>query len=302
MANKALLVGINYVGTSNELRGCANDIEDVKILLTQNGFAREAITLVSDAHPEARIAPSRKNILAQLTGLVKGSKEGDLLVFHYSGHGTQERDSLLGGDEIDRKDEVICPASGGFIKDDELKKILTELPKGVRLLALMDCCHSGSILDLTGINTNSNERLSAIKIQNGFAAMISGCKDDEVSADALVGKEYQGAMTSAFMAMVNERYKSFQSVLDICFSNSVKRMTTFRNNMWDWLDRNKYPQRPNVGCEGTLPAVMPMLRSYQKGGHSLRGIAARNAASYVVAEVPLDHARGGRERSRSRRP
>jgi len=35
---KALLIGINYTGTKNELYGCINDVESVKERITSNGF------------------------------------------------------------------------------------------------------------------------------------------------------------------------------------------------------------------------------------------------------------------------
>ena len=35
---KALLIGINYTGTSNELYGCINDVNSIKERITANGF------------------------------------------------------------------------------------------------------------------------------------------------------------------------------------------------------------------------------------------------------------------------
>lgn len=42
----------------------------------------------------------------------------------------------------------------GMIRDDDLfETIIQKLPEGVHLICLMDCCHSGSILDLPYIFT-----------------------------------------------------------------------------------------------------------------------------------------------------
>ena len=39
-----LLIGINYVGTSGELRGCINDVENTKEILTEKvGYPKENI-------------------------------------------------------------------------------------------------------------------------------------------------------------------------------------------------------------------------------------------------------------------
>lgn len=53
---------------------------------------------------------------------------------------------------VRRSDETICPSdfkSAGQIVDDELnERLVKPLMPGVTLHALMDCCHSGTALDL----------------------------------------------------------------------------------------------------------------------------------------------------------
>lgn len=82
--------------------------------------------------------------------LVEDCRPGDSLVFHYSGHGSQEED--IDGDEIDGYDETICPLdykTNGMIIDDEINyTIVRPLPRGVKLHAIIDACHSGTVLDL----------------------------------------------------------------------------------------------------------------------------------------------------------
>lgn len=267
MAVKALLIGINYTGTPDELRGCVNDIEKMRQLLKKNGWGDKDITIVSDAHPRADYEPTRDNIIDQLEELGTGAKEGDILIFHYSGHGSSLRDHS--GDEVDNRDEAICPSSGGVIKDDELNDIVTRFPRGVRLVNLMDSCHSGSVLDLLN---NTNRRATTVKTSDlqCYINCVSGGNDDELSADALIEQKYQGAMSAAWFAMV-EIY-GFRKVLDILFSNSVSKMKSFRNDMWNWLTDHGFPQRPNISFEGTLPRINPMLRSSQIGGHALRAL------------------------------
>jgi len=79
--------------------------------------------------------------------MVGKGKPGDTLVFHYSGHGSQVRDTE--GDELeDGKDEIICPWDfnweDGFIKDDDFRATFQELRKGVHLEVILDSCHSGT--------------------------------------------------------------------------------------------------------------------------------------------------------------
>lgn len=82
--------------------------------------------------------------------LIEGSQSGDSLVFHFSGHGTQEMNMY--GDEIDGFDEAICPVDyeeQGKILDDEINAaIVRPLPRGAKLHAIIDACHSGTVLDL----------------------------------------------------------------------------------------------------------------------------------------------------------
>jgi Caspase domain len=56
------------------------------------------------------------------------------------------------GEEEDGYDETIVPVdydSAGQIRDDDLyQNLVCALPSGAHLVALMDCCHSGSVLDL----------------------------------------------------------------------------------------------------------------------------------------------------------
>lgn len=82
--------------------------------------------------------------------LVQGCRPGDSLVFHYSGHGSQQRNYT--GDEVDGYDETLCPLdyeTQGMIVDDEINvTIVRPLPAGVKLHAIIDACHSGTVLDL----------------------------------------------------------------------------------------------------------------------------------------------------------
>ena len=72
------------------------------------------------------------------------------MVFHFSGHGTQEMNMY--GDEIDGFDEAICPVDyeeQGKILDDEINAaIVRPLPRGAKLHAIIDACYSGTVLDL----------------------------------------------------------------------------------------------------------------------------------------------------------
>lgn len=83
--------------------------------------------------------------------LVANVRPGDSLVFHFSGHGSQKVDDG-GSDELDGFDETLCPLDyeiNGMILDDEINEtIVRPIPRGAKLHAIMDACHSGTVLDL----------------------------------------------------------------------------------------------------------------------------------------------------------
>lgn len=94
--------------------------------------------------------PTYKNIINAFHRLVAQTEPGDSCFFHYSGHGGRVVDD--NGDEEDGYDETLIPVdyqTSGQIRDDTVfSELVGRMPEGATLTCLMDCCHSGSILDL----------------------------------------------------------------------------------------------------------------------------------------------------------
>lgn len=143
MADKALLLGINVYKSVNGLRGCLNDVENMRRLLTEQfGFRDENVKALHDS------SVVKSEVKKQLKWLFKDAKPGDRVVLHYSGHGSQTAD--LDGDEDDGADELLCLYDMDFndpdtyLLDDELRRWTETLPKGVHLTVVLDSCHSGT--------------------------------------------------------------------------------------------------------------------------------------------------------------
>jgi metacaspase-1 len=211
--NKALLVGINdYPGVYNDLMGCVNDVHNMQDLLVSFfGFASQDITILTDREA------TTSNILNGLNVLVSGANPGDLLIFHYSGHGSQVTDT--NGDETDKLDEIICPydldRKSKMIKDDDLAKILAPLPPGVHVEIFLDSCHFGTGLKLMPGNNggyrrarylpppkelvkpslNTPVRVAAIRPAKA-QILWAGCRANQYSSDALIDGKYGGAFTA----------------------------------------------------------------------------------------------------------
>jgi len=193
---KALLIGINYRGTENELNGCINDISCIQERISNNGF--NDISILTD---DTDNKPTKNTILNAFTNLLRDSENGDLLFFAYSGHGSYTNDK--NGDETTGYDQLIIPLDRNSISDDELKSIICQnLKSGVTLFAMFDSCFSGSVLDLRyqfmdSLNydnfTDNNKQLET----KGSVFMISGCTDYQTSTDAFINNKANGAMTWA---------------------------------------------------------------------------------------------------------
>ncbi|KAJ7043798.1 caspase domain-containing protein, partial [Mycena alexandri] len=111
------------------------------------GYKAEDITILID-RPDY-VEPTRDNILNAIKTLVKDAKAGDHFCFHYCGHSTQVLNRSH--TEEDGLDECIIPYDGKdkIILDNELNELLVKpLPAGAYLVAVLDTCHSGALLDL----------------------------------------------------------------------------------------------------------------------------------------------------------
>jgi hypothetical protein len=189
---KALLIGINYKGTRSELRGCVNDVYHIKSFLLANGFTETQDTLVvlTDDQRDPNYLPTKMNIMNAMGWLSRGAQPGDILFWHFSGHGAQEPDK--NGIEEDGMNETIVPLdfkTAGQIPDNDIFRALVQpLPSGVRLTAIMDCCHSGTGLDLPWTYQHGRSQTIFREDTNPFHSLgdvqlFSGCEDDQTSAD-----------------------------------------------------------------------------------------------------------------------
>jgi hypothetical protein len=227
MAKKALCVGINDYpyGDDNDLNGCLNDARDWSTLLKKHFDFTDVKTLL-DAQA------TKANIMAGLKNLLAGAKAGDVLVFTNASHGTYVADK--GGDEPNY-DEALCPydVDDRLIIDDELRELFADLPKGVSLTVISDSCHSGTVTRAKITHTPDQRRrrflnpslrgaasLTAGELQAAARKkekfpeskmneiLLSGCKPNQYSSDALINGKFHGAMTYyAIKAITDANYK-----------------------------------------------------------------------------------------------
>jgi metacaspase-1 len=154
----ALLIaahGYNEESKWNELgESTLTDMQLVRNALLERGVPNENIYILDSGATKQAIVNAVENIL------IPSLKKGDVVMFHFSGHGYQIPDNNK--DELDGLDEALVPINakndGGrrkdytyyanYLRDDELNKLLENIrlalgPNG-DLFVTIDACHSGT--------------------------------------------------------------------------------------------------------------------------------------------------------------
>jgi hypothetical protein len=145
----ALLVGINdYPIDAHRLFGCHNDVQAAKEFLenrtNRSDFNLNVKTLLSKEATRSNIAKGFEEHLGQ-------AGENDVVLFYYSGHGSQEKaGDFFSHLEPDGMNEtLVCWDSriedGMDLADKELATLIQLVSqRNPHIVVLLDCCHSGS--------------------------------------------------------------------------------------------------------------------------------------------------------------
>ena len=315
----ALLIGINYNNNPDAtLNGCYNDVVNVsQYLRTVLGYATSSVTVLTDGNRGAAgagtasvVPPTRQNILAGMAALVAGMVAGDEAVFHYSGHGTLVRDT--NGDETTTGlDSCLCPldynapasAGGGVITDDEIRALLVnKVPRGARLYVFLDCCHNGTGCDVrykyedfsvllrppsartaplwrTQQKAFANQKYAETA---GEVYMISGCRDEQTSADAYINNAFAGALTYAVFAILRANNATIRTY---SWSSLLRDVRHF-------MRANRYSQIPQLMTGQLITPARPVFAvvasvSGARGGAALElSSGSVSAGSRGISESP----------------
>jgi metacaspase-1 len=269
MTKKAFIVGINDYAPAGpggqDLSGCVADAQDMSNTLVILGFPAENIRICTDKRA------TKKGIMDGLKWLTGKARKDDVLVFYYSGHGSQVTD--FSGDEVDGKDEILCPhdtsfVDAVFIRDDALLQVFSKLPAGVTLEVILDSCHSGTATrDLPGIPSKTRSRYFKPPLDYTFhidyepdlksrgllkgngKAIVPGlnhvlwaaCKDNQTSEETEIDGSVRGVFTYNFCQVLRRANG------DIARKQLYKLVNAA-------MKREKYSQTPQVeaSSEGEL--------------------------------------------------
>lgn len=190
----ALVIGIDY---DDELPGCLYDAQRMREHLEAQGYWVYSILGKQGTW---------KHIMWAMYWVCFQCYIGNIqeLFIHYSGHGTRLEDD--NGDELDGHDEAMVSYDGYAIRDDSFHYYLSWIPNWVKVKIILDCCHSGTGMDLEyRYYPESNTDMQ--NFRGHLAAdvqMFSGCRDCETAAEISMNQQNQGALTSCYLGKVGQ--------------------------------------------------------------------------------------------------
>ena len=280
MSKKALLIGINYYDTpAAALKGCVNDVVNMRnMLIDAYGYDSENIKVLRDDAVDAVFKPTASNIVNSLASIIAQSASLKEIWIHYSGHGSQIRDT--NGDEADRLDEVIVPSDYtkvGFITDDMIFNIIKQ--SKCPTVLIFDSCNSGTICDLMwNFNIDPRNNVRSVKntnttITNPNIYCFSGCRDEQTSADVYNTTTQQscGAMSNSIMECL--RWNKHNVDVKKLFSDVVS-----------FMKQNRLTQLPALSSSSQAPVYQltrTLTTSVVKVGYVSSSIAIKNIMKSV---------------------
>jgi hypothetical protein len=196
---RALFFAINKYGGGNDLNGCINDQKDFIAKLNKHfpGFDIRAWT-------DSKV--TKEKFTSEVNNAIAVLRSGDVLVVHYSGHGTKVVDKH--GDETDGYDEAIYLIDGTVI-DDDIGNSLKSIPDGATVVLFFDSCFSGTITRMLqntphparnkfivnpDLKHMHKKRIRFVKEEMKWI-VFSGSSESQTSADAYIYGKYNGAFT-----------------------------------------------------------------------------------------------------------
>jgi pimeloyl-ACP methyl ester carboxylesterase len=220
MTTYALLVGIDdYQSPVNPLHGCVADIQAIHSVLGSR---------ISNEQLDVRILlnqqATRSAVIEQFRSHLARAKDGDAVVFWYSGHGSRQATSAAPGLEPDGYDETLVlydsrTPNGTDLADKELAALIKDVALvGVHVFVGLDCCNSGSgtrdVFPEDGavrrtataerVRVRSDATYLAAPEVPGRHVLLTGCRSDQLSKEVWFEGVRRGAMSAAAQRAIRD--------------------------------------------------------------------------------------------------
>ncbi len=293
---RALLVGVSDYcrdETGNECNrtggkywwnlNSGNDVDALEQILTSErfDFKSEDVKVL-----KTKDETKRDNIFKTFRSfLIEQTSPGDIVYFHFSGHGTQvEDDDENGenpkvGDELDGLDESLVPSDykarddgENNIRDDELERLLVQL-SGRHVTVTVDSCYSGTITRgggrlVRGMRLRRSIRPSGRGVEDGPSGIFQEGTSLPASLVVISAARNNQLASETLDKATNKDMGALSSALFRTLPNTGAE-TTYRDLFEQLTDeitreiRDQHPQlegsRDNVLFSGTVLPVRPYL-------------------------------------------
>lgn len=225
---RALLIGNTYIGESNELPGCENDVDGMRTMLGRMTATPYSVTVKKNIRAE--------EILSSISSTFGNAGYNDVSLFYYSGHGANS----LGADG--NPTSYHAALVGTFQTYVSIARLKTELDKipGKKVI-IIDACHSGQFIARDGTMTQVSSSAFNSQVVNLFA------NDDQLSGDvsrtavvlAADGSELLSEEAPAFIDRAGDTNfaKSGYYVITACRSEEKSVSTGYDSNGDGKIDR-----------------------------------------------------------------
>jgi metacaspase-1 len=197
--------GINdYNGSGNDLRGCINDINNECAKLKKEFPEFQCLKYFDSKVTIQFFLSEIRRVIQALTRIYEETGKIGMLYIKYSGHGTQ----IPSASEPNGYNEALFLIDGP-LQDDYIYQLQQESPFWLPVLAKFDSCFSGDIgsRKINGYRKNRFMPLPGTTVRHAPVnhlgktdagqkwIILSGCGEEQTSADAFISGTYQGAFT-----------------------------------------------------------------------------------------------------------
>lgn len=191
----SLLVGLDYTYyKGQEPLSASNDVRHMYRILQRSDVTDTTVVLDYDQYsPDF---PVKQQFVNFMRAAASKCRPGDWFVFFYGGHGENmpgaSRWEVFGQDQA-----FVTPTPDGnianprsYLVDDEFAVALDGVvPPGVRILCLIDCCHSGTICEIDSFNYSHE------------IYCLSAAQDDQEAEDSGSGGVFTKALGNAITTL-----------------------------------------------------------------------------------------------------
>ncbi len=318
----ALLVAIDeYPSPIPQLRGCVNDIEAFASYLSERVASDEGVSINLQTLKNGEA--TREAVVDGFRTVLGKAKKGDVALFYYSGHGSQEQaPEEFWNIEPDHLDETLVlfdsRSQGSWdLADKEIAKLIGEVAaNGPHVAVILDCCHSGSgtrevdtvvrrapldprrrpietfLVSVAEAQAASASRSTSAKDASRLASpegrhvLFAACRDDEEAKEYTGDGQHRGAF-SFFLGNALRGAAGVPTYRDL-FARASALVSNMRLNQSPQLEATQNDDLDATFLDG---AIQPMPATFSASYQNAQWMINGGATSGISAAAGSDAAR-----------